>query len=44
VNHDWNDSGLGLISPKGSFTTRNIAETNAPIRFYRVEAVKSISP
>jgi hypothetical protein len=41
---NWYDSGLGLISPDGAFTTRNIADTNAPIRFYRVQAVKPLSP
>ena len=40
----WYDSGLGLISPDGAFTTRNATDTNAPIRFYRVQAVKPLSP
>lgn len=40
----WLDSGLGLISPAGSSTTRNFADTNAPMRFYRVQAVKPLSP
>jgi hypothetical protein len=41
----WFDSGLSLISPSaGSTTTRSFADTNAPMRFYRVEAVKPLSP
>jgi hypothetical protein len=41
----WFDSGLSLISPSaGSTTTRNFTDTNAPMRFYRVEAVKPLSP
>jgi len=40
----WFDSGLGLIVPDGSSTTRNFADTNAPMRFYRVQAVKPLSP
>jgi hypothetical protein len=41
----WFDSGLSLISPSaGSTTTRSFADINAPMRFYRVEAVKPLSP
>jgi len=41
----WFGSGLSLISPSaGSTTTRSFADTNAPMRFYRVEAVKPLSP
>ena len=40
----WFDSGLGLISPDGATTTRVITDTNAPIRFYRVKAIKPLSP
>lgn len=40
----WWDSGLGLISPDGASTTRNFADTNAPMRFYRVQAVKPLAP
>jgi len=40
----WYDSGLGLIAPDGAFTTRNAADTNAATRFYRVQAVKPLSP
>lgn len=40
----WLDSGLGLISPDGSSTTRIIADTNVPKRFYRVQAVPPLAP
>jgi hypothetical protein len=41
----WTDSGLGLISPSaGSSTTGSFADTNAPMRFYRVQAVLPLSP
>jgi hypothetical protein len=40
----WFDSGLGLISPDGATTTRSFADTNAPMRFYRVSAVRPLSP
>jgi hypothetical protein len=40
----WLDSGLGFIWPDGTNTTRLIADTNAPMRFYRVRAVKPLSP
>jgi hypothetical protein len=40
----WLDSGLGLIAPDGASTTRTFADTNAPMRFYRVEAVRPLMP
>jgi hypothetical protein len=40
----WFDSGLGLISPDGLSTTRTIIDTNAPERFYRVQAVRPLAP
>jgi hypothetical protein len=40
----WIDSGLGVIPPTGSTTTATISDTNAPVRFYRVRAVRSSSP
>ena len=40
----WSDSGLGLISPDGASTTRAFGDTNAPIRFYRIGAVRPLSP
>jgi len=44
-SNTWTDSGLGLVSPSaGSTTTASFSETNAPIRFYRVEAVRPLTP
>ena len=40
----WIDSGLGLISPDGVSTMRLITDTNAPMRFYRVQAVRPLLP
>ena len=40
----WYDSGLGLVSPDGALTTRNATDTNAPVRFYRVRAVRPLAP
>ena len=36
----WLDSGLGLIASDEPTTTRMFADTNAPMRFYRVKAMK----
>jgi hypothetical protein len=42
---NWTDSGLGLISPfAGTSTSDNFTDTNAPLRFYRVQAVLPLSP
>jgi hypothetical protein len=41
---NWYESGLGLISPDGALTTRTVTDTNAPIRFYRVSAVRPLTP
>jgi hypothetical protein len=41
----WNDSGLGLVSPSaGTTTSASFTDTNAPNRFYRVEAVRPLIP
>jgi hypothetical protein len=40
----WTDSGLGLITPAGSSTARSFTDTNAPMRFYRVQAVRPLTP
>jgi hypothetical protein len=41
----WTDSGLGLVSPSiGSTTSASFGDTNAPMRFYRVEAVRPLTP
>jgi len=41
---NWFDSGLGLIGPDGASTARTILGTNAPLRFYRLQAVRPLSP
>ena len=38
----WADSGLGLIPPAGNVTTGSFTDTNAPMRFYRVQAVQPL--
>jgi hypothetical protein len=40
----WADSGLGLISPAGASTTRSFNASNAPARFFRVQAVRPLTP
>jgi hypothetical protein len=40
----WKDSGLGLIASSGSSTSGSFADTNAPVRFYRVQAVRPLTP
>ncbi len=40
----WLDSGLGMIAPDTPTTTRMLADTNASLRFYRVKAMKPLSP
>jgi hypothetical protein len=40
----WLDSGLGLVAPDGASTTRTFADINAPMRFYRVQALRPLAP
>ena len=40
----WTDSGLGLITPDGASTARTFSDANAPMRFYRVQAVRPLTP
>jgi len=41
----WADSGLGIVSPSaGSTTTAGFTDTNAPMRFYRIQAVRPLTP
>jgi hypothetical protein len=40
----WLDSGLGSLAPDGAFTTRNFGDTVAPMRFYRIRAVRPLAP
>jgi hypothetical protein len=44
TSNTWGDSGLGLIPPAGSSTSGNFTDTNAPMRFYRVQAVRPLMP
>ena len=41
---NWTDSGLGLIAPSSPTTGTGFADTNAPVRFYRVRAVLPLQP
>lgn len=42
---NWSDSGLGLIAPSaGVSTTATFTDTNAPDRFYRIQAIKPLAP
>ncbi len=41
---NWTDSGLGLIAPGSPTTSAGFADTNAPVRFYRVRAVLPLQP
>lgn len=38
----WTDSGLGIIAPDGASTTRSLIDLSAPMRFYRVQAVRPL--
>jgi len=41
----WSDIGLGLISPDaGATTTRVFTDPASPQRFFRIEAIKPLSP
>jgi len=40
----WYDSALGLLASDGALTSRSLVETNASMRFYRVQAVKPLAP
>jgi len=41
----WTDSGLGLVSSSiGPTTTAGFTDTNAPVRFYSVQAVRPLTP
>ena len=44
VSNSWADSGLGLVPSAGSLTSGSFTETNAPVRFYRIEAVRPLLP
>jgi hypothetical protein len=40
----WTDSGLELITPTGLSTMGSFIDTNAPMRFYRIQAVRPLTP
>jgi hypothetical protein len=41
----WGESALGTIAPDiATTTTRAFADTNAPIRFYRIRAARPLTP
>jgi len=40
----WFDSGLAGIDPDGPTTTRLVNNTNASVRFYRIEAFRPLTP
>ncbi len=40
----WQDSGLGSIPPAGLSTTRSVAGSSLPQRFFRVQAVRPLAP
>jgi len=40
----WVDSGLGRITSTGSVTSGSFADTNAVMRFYRVQSVRPLTP
>lgn len=41
---EWQDSGLGLITPDGASTTRLLTDSYTTNRFYRVQAVRPLTP
>jgi len=40
----WIDSSAGLVVPSGPSTTRAFTDTDAPMRFYRVQAIRPLAP
>jgi hypothetical protein len=43
-SHVWADSGLGLISSAGATTTRSFNPSNPPAHFFRIQAVRPLTP
>jgi hypothetical protein len=41
---NWVDSGRGLIAPAGASTSGSFSDTDAPMRFYRIRAVRPLTP
>ncbi len=44
LNLSWVDSGIGLISSTGPTTSLTFSDTNAPIHFFRIQAVRPLIP
>jgi hypothetical protein len=44
LSSSWVDSGLGLISSGGTTTSVGFFDGSAPMRFYRVQAVRPLTP
>ena len=41
---NWTTNSVGMISPEGTSTTSLITDTNAPGRYYRIQAVRPLTP
>ncbi|MDB6059694.1 MAG: hypothetical protein JWO95_3538, partial [Verrucomicrobiales bacterium] len=44
LNLSWVDSGVGLFGSGGATTSVGYGDTNAPSRFYRIQAVRPLTP
>jgi hypothetical protein len=40
----WFDTGLGLVQPDGAITQRSVNDPAGPQRYFRVEAVRPLTP
>jgi hypothetical protein len=41
---NWTTNGVGLISPEGASTTSSLTDAGQPNRFYRIQAVRPLTP
>jgi hypothetical protein len=41
---NWTTNGVGLVSPQGFSTTSSITDVGEPNRFYRIQAVRPLTP
>jgi len=41
---NWTTNSVGLISPQGSSTTSGLTDSGEPDRFYRIQAVRPLTP
>lgn len=44
LSGSWGDSGFGLIASGGNTTSIGFSDTNAPSRFFRVQAARPLTP